>query len=73
LRRRHCLYLKESALLIQYAEFVRDYLLTRQGSSSQLDAIYETFSTAWNDYGFAAEDVSADINRKFSVADRIEY
>ena len=64
---------KESALLIQYAEFVRDYLLTmRQGSSSQLNSIYETFSTAWNDYGFAAEDVSADINPQGLVSKLIE-
>ncbi|WP_374666656.1 Hpt domain-containing protein [Acinetobacter sp.] len=64
---------KETALLIQYAEFVRDYLLTmRQGASHQLDAIYETFNTAWNDYGFAAEEISEDLNPQGLVSKLIE-
>ncbi|OTG90410.1 Hpt domain-containing protein [Acinetobacter sp. ANC 3813] len=64
---------KESALLIQYAEFVRDYLLTmRESNTSKLDAIYETFHTAWEDYGFAAEGVRADLNPQGLVSKLIE-
>src|SRR5690606_18215805 len=45
---------KETALLIQYAEFVSDYLhLLRQGNTAKLDAVYATFERVWNDYGFA--------------------
>ncbi|CAM4075877.1 hybrid sensor histidine kinase/response regulator [Acinetobacter pragensis] len=64
---------KESALLVQYAEFVRDYLHTlRKGSSEQLDAIYETFNSAWTDYGFAAEKLSEDSNPQGLVSKLIE-
>lgn len=64
---------QETALLIQYAEFVRDYLHTlREGPASQLDAIYETFNTAWHDYGFAAEDVNQDANPQGLVSKLIE-
>lgn len=48
---------KETAVLIQYAEFVSDYLhLLRQGDSSKLAAVYATFERVWNDYGFAATE-----------------
>ncbi|NNH78580.1 response regulator [Acinetobacter sp. ANC 5380] len=54
---------KQTALLIQYAEFVRDYLHTlRQGEMQKLDAIYETFNTAWNNYGFTSAEVDEDVN-----------
>ncbi len=44
---------KETALLIQYAEFVRDYLhVLRSGDKANLASIYETFKAAWDDYGF---------------------
>ncbi|WP_159196862.1 Hpt domain-containing protein, partial [Klebsiella pneumoniae] len=43
---------KETALLIQYAEFVSDYLhLLRQGNTAKLDAVYATFERVWNNYG----------------------
>ncbi len=42
---------KETALLVQYAEFVRDYLhVLRQGYSDGSDVIYATFSKAWDSY-----------------------
>lgn len=64
---------KETALLVQYAEFVRDYLHTlRAGSAGQLDAIYETFNTAWNDYGFAAQELDQDVNPQGLVSKLIE-
>nr|WP_180120543.1 Hpt domain-containing protein [Acinetobacter sp. YH12086] len=48
---------KETALLIQYAEFVRDYLhVLRSGDKENLASIYETFKAAWDDYGFASQD-----------------
>lgn len=48
---------KETAVLIQYAEFVSDYLhLLRQGDNSKLAAVYATFERVWNDYGFAATE-----------------
>lgn len=48
---------KETAVLIQYAEFVSDYLhLLRQGDSSKLAAVYANFERVWNDYGFAATE-----------------
>ncbi len=48
---------KEAALLIQYAEFVRDYLhVLRAGNAANLQAIYATFKAAWDDYGFASQD-----------------
>ena len=54
---------KQTALLIQYAEFVRDYLHTlRQGEMQKLDAIYETFNTAWNNYGFTSAELDEDVN-----------
>ncbi len=54
---------KQTALLIQYAEFVRDYLHTlRQGEMQKLDAIYETFNNAWNNYGFTSAEIDEDVN-----------
>jgi chemosensory pili system protein ChpA (sensor histidine kinase/response regulator) len=48
---------KETALLIQYAEFVSDYLhLLRQGNTEKLDTVYATFERVWNDYGFAVTE-----------------
>ncbi|MGE8683421.1 MAG: Hpt domain-containing protein [Acinetobacter sp.] len=48
---------KEATLLIQYAEFVRDYLhVLRSGNSSNLQSIYATFKAAWADYDFACQD-----------------
>ena len=64
---------KETALLIQYSEFVRDFLHTlRQGETSQLNAIYNTFNDAWNDYGFASEGVESDIQPQGLVSKLIE-
>lgn len=51
---------KETALLIQYAEFVSDYLhLLRQGNTAKLDAVYATFERVWNDYGFAVTEINS--------------
>ena len=51
---------KETAVLIQYAEFVSDYLhLLRQGDHSKLAAVYATFERVWNDYGFTATEAEA--------------
>ncbi len=51
---------KETALLIQYAEFVSDYLhLLRQGNTAKLDAVYATFERVWNDYGFAVTETNS--------------
>ncbi|ENW32087.1 Hpt domain-containing protein [Acinetobacter lwoffii] len=51
---------KEIALLIQYAEFVSDYLhLLRQGNTAKLDAVYATFERVWNDYGFAVTETNS--------------
>ena len=48
---------KEAALLIQYAEFVRDYLhVLRAGNTDNLQSIYATFNKAWEDYGFASQE-----------------
>ncbi len=53
----------QTALLIQYAEFVRDYLhILRQGQTQKLDAIYETFNNAWNNYGFASTELDEGLN-----------
>lgn len=54
---------KQMALLIQYAEFVGDYLHTlRQGEMQKLDVIYETFNDAWNNYGFTSAEVDEGVN-----------
>lgn len=51
---------KETTLLIQYAEFVSDYLhLLRQGNTAKLDAVYATFERVWNDYGFAVTETNS--------------
>ncbi|NWK74762.1 Hpt domain-containing protein [Acinetobacter sp. SwsAc6] len=64
---------KETALLIQYSEFVRDFLHTlRKGETSQLNAIYNTFNDAWNDYGFASESMESDIQPQGLVSKLIE-
>jgi len=53
---------KQMALLIQYAEFVGDYLHTlRQGEMQKLDVIYETFNDAWNNYGFTSAEVDEGV------------
>ena len=63
----------QTALLIQYAEFVRDYLHTlRQGETQKLDAIYETFNSAWNNYGFASAEVDEDVNPQGLVSKLVE-
>ncbi len=63
----------QTALLVQYAEFVRDYLHTlRQGQTQKLDAIYATFSTAWDNYGFNSAEVNQDVNPQGLVSKLIE-
>ncbi|OTG69322.1 hybrid sensor histidine kinase/response regulator [Acinetobacter sp. ANC 4470] len=53
----------QTALLIQYVEFVRDYLhILRQGQTQKLDAIYDTFNSAWNNYGFASTELDEGVN-----------
>ncbi|WP_166167651.1 Hpt domain-containing protein [Acinetobacter sp. SA01] len=63
----------QTALLIQYAEFVRDYLHTlRQGQTQKLDAIYATFNSAWDDYGFSSAEVDEDVNPQGLVSKLLE-
>ncbi|PJI35825.1 Hpt domain-containing protein [Acinetobacter pseudolwoffii] len=51
---------KETALLIQYAEFISDYVhLLGQGNTEKLDAVYATFEAVWSDYGFAVTETDA--------------
>ena len=49
---------KETGLLIQYAEFVRDYLhILRQGvDAAKLNLIYATFNHVWDNYGFSVKN-----------------
>ncbi|QIZ62390.1 response regulator [Acinetobacter indicus] len=64
---------KETALLLQYAEFVRDYLhLLPQNDSAGMDQIYQTFNTAWQNYGFSLEDVDESVNPQGLVSKLIE-
>nr|WP_315278900.1 Hpt domain-containing protein [uncultured Acinetobacter sp.] len=63
---------KETALLVQYAEFVRDYLhVLRQGRCDGLDVIYATFNKAWDSYGFITSDTE-DSNPQGLVSKLIE-
>ena len=63
---------KETALLVQYAEFVRDYLhVLRQGHCDGLDVIYATFNKAWDSYGFSTSDTE-DSNPQGLVSRLIE-
>ncbi|MDN5512472.1 Hpt domain-containing protein [Acinetobacter sp.] len=63
----------QTALLIQYAEFVRDYLHTlRQGQTQKLDAIYATFNTAWDSYGFTSIEVDENVNPQGLVSKLVE-
>lgn len=63
----------QTALLIQYAEFVRDYLHTlRQGQTQKLDAIYATFNTAWDSYGFTSIEVDDNVNPQGLVSKLVE-
>ncbi len=63
---------KETALLVQYAEFVRDYLhVLRQGYCDGLDVIYATFNKAWDSYGFSTSDTE-DSNPQGLVSKLIE-
>src|SRR5690606_38992502 len=51
---------KETALLIQYDEFISDYVhLLGQGDTEKLDAVYATFEAVWSDYGFAVTESDA--------------
>ena len=63
----------EMALLIQYAEFVRDFLhILRQGKLEDLSQIDQTFNQAWEDYGFNQEDFDATANPQGLVSQLIE-
>lgn len=63
----------ETALLIQYAEFVRDFLhLLRQGKLEELSQIDQTFNQVWEDYGFNQEDFDATANPQGLVSQLIE-
>ena len=59
----------ETALLVQYAEFVRDYLHTlREGNTAKLDDIYATFNSAWTNYGFATEESNPELQTQGLVS-----
>jgi chemosensory pili system protein ChpA (sensor histidine kinase/response regulator) len=63
----------ETALLIQYAEFVRDYLhILRQGKLENLNQIDQTFNQAWEDYGFSHQDMETTANPQGLVSQLIE-
>ena len=63
----------ETALLIQYAEFVRDYLhILRQGKLDNLNQIDQTFNQAWEDYGFSHQDMETTANPQGLVSQLIE-
>ncbi|WP_179994793.1 Hpt domain-containing protein [Acinetobacter sp. YH16053] len=64
---------KETALLVQYAEFVRDYLhILRQGRCDGLDVIYDTYNKAWDNYGFSSSDTDELANPQGLVSKLIE-
>ena len=64
---------KETAVLIQYAEFVRDYLHSlRESPEHSTGTIYDTFNTAWYDYGFATAKIDDDVNPQGLVSKLIE-
>ena len=64
---------KETAVLIQYAEFVRDYLHSlRESPEHSTGTIYDTFNTAWHDYGFATAKIDDDVNPQGLVSKLIE-
>lgn len=64
---------QETALLTNYAEFVRDYLHTlRQGESVQLADIYATFNAAWDSYDFQVEERSEEIAPQGLISQLIE-
>ncbi|MBJ8440723.1 Hpt domain-containing protein [Acinetobacter junii] len=48
----------ETALLIHYAQFVRDYLhtLKQEGPKQKFDEIFDTFNVAWDSYDFQLEE-----------------
>ena len=63
----------ETALLIQYAEFVRDYLhILRQGKVENLNQIDQTFNQAWENYGFNQEEFESSANPQGLVSKLIE-
>jgi len=63
----------ETALLIQYAEFVRDYLhILRQGKVENLSQIDQTFNQAWENYGFNQEEFDSSANPQGLVSQLIE-
>ncbi|TCB37425.1 hybrid sensor histidine kinase/response regulator [Acinetobacter sp. ANC 4910] len=63
----------ETALLIQYAEFVRDFLhILRQGKVENLSQIDQTFNQAWENYGFNQEEFESSANPQGLVSQLIE-
>jgi chemotaxis protein histidine kinase CheA/ActR/RegA family two-component response regulator len=64
---------KETSLLTQYSEFVRDYLhFLRQADQSQFKRIYETFNHAWENYGFSVADAEEHLQGQGIVTRLIE-
>ncbi|WOE40863.1 hybrid sensor histidine kinase/response regulator [Acinetobacter chinensis] len=65
---------RETALLVQYAEFVGDYLLTlRNGADqSRLNTIYQTFNDVWDNYGFSVQSGEHEANPQGLVSRLIE-
>ncbi|MEG1233024.1 MAG: Hpt domain-containing protein [Acinetobacter sp.] len=60
---------KQTAILMQYAEFIGDYLHTlRLGQTEKLDTIFATFNTAWNNYGFASTEFDSELNPQGMVS-----
>ena len=57
---------KETGVLIQYAEFIRDYLhILRQGvEAEKLNQIYATFNHVWDNYGFSVQNAQENEQSK---------
>lgn len=63
----------ETVLLIQYAEFVRDFLhVLRQGKVENLSQVDQTFNQAWENYGFNQEEFESSANPQGLVSQLIE-
>lgn len=63
----------ETVLLIQYAEFVRDFLhILRQGKVENLSQVDQTFNQAWENYGFNQEEFESSANPQGLVSQLIE-
>lgn len=63
----------ETALLIHYAQFVRDYLhtLKQEGPKQKFDEIFDTFNVAWDSYDFQLEEKQGDTVRSQGLVSQL--